>query len=1716
MKKRARVSAFGVLVLLSSTVAMSVEPAMAISDEKAPQTNAQKIQNPLATKLNRGVKAANSVIVGVNAPATFQTYVDPTTGVGPTEINIALAVSIKDNISDKTVIEVPYGFYPNSSDPVFKNFSTTDPIFSLVQPDAPDAKSIVSSYENDTANKKLIIHLKESTPTVETLNLRFKFNTQYSAKIPANQIIWNNLQATVKDTSDNSVISESAAKTIKSSAVDGMSTELNYALPSSSKYIDGQIQMGVVYFNNKNLWSLLDTSKDNRLFIEVPTGTSFTGDNNYYSKNGVTSAEDTNVPVGYTRYYRTLTDDKSTFKNWNYANSKDNNYTMFNLTFTMPSTIKNGDNFHIKSGMIYTKVNGEEKVAYRSRDFTKEERSDFDVDPGLDNHGTGDGNTYSVVDTNDTASFSTLVRAFGAYNYQNRTTFKNVGKKDVKNSDFVVYQKSTGSEKLNYNKFTVYGLTESDEVTPTYWKVKFEIKNALTGVTRTVENAPQTGTFDASLPSLTANEYIDKVHTIPMGTDGKTEGNLSSLNGLYVSYRAKNWSGNKWPDGTTIDKDRSYKLPMGATKYYDDETDSSKVIPTVIEQPEYTTYYAPNHATRARAQFVSGNATDKKPGEIVDYQIQGYNTSGAIGDWTNPEVVVAVPKVLELQDPSAYKDFVDEKNGHTYPGSVKVTQISADADYNYYKFNASSIGYKNALSRSFTIPVKFKVKAGAPVGTYPIKAVTSSHNIPSFVQLLEETNNLDDSLAQKMGYDNSKINSYYGRTVGNTPVSIVYASKLNGSSAGRKNSSEAWSNLTNFAVDKGGSPQMKATITNEGNTSFKSARLYNILPSTSDGRGSTGQVAFDGLDSAPAGAKVYYTTKAVSSLPDYDTDLQGWTAAQLASYGFTTTKPADMSKVTAVFIDFGSKVVGPNETLDTILNFLIPNADNQKAINQFQYSAKEAGSGTTLNAKSESITFSTEVAQVNYEENLPSFLPAGTEHAANIPAAQSDLLDIFGNGQIKLSDEIPTLPGYTFKGWQDKANTSKTYQPGETILFVGSANSKVNLQAVWEAKSVNVTYDDNNTVTSNKTVKSYKFGETVNLAAITKPTKTGYEFLGWSTSDFATTPNFSDGSKIDFITDKTVYAVWKNHPYKITFDANGGTGTMADQAMTYDVLYDLNENKFTRSGYIFQGWATTPTGSVKYKDKEEVINLTSVKDGQFKLYAVWKADLTEIKAKDSTIYVGDKWDPKDNFVSAKDQDGNNVTVDKVTLPANNAVDTTKAGSYSVTYSYGGKSTTVTVKVLPDLRTIEGSDFTMYVGDTIPTASDFKAKATDIDGKTITVTPGFTVVNFDKAGTYDVTLKASDGQTKTVKLTVLENKQTISAKDYTMYNTDAAPTVDSFQPSATDKTGKAISVTADFTGIDFKKPGTYNVVLKASDGQSKTVKLTIKEDKTGIKGSDFSMYVGDAKPTVASFGGSATDRDGKALTVSADLSAADLGTPGVYNVVLKATDGQTKTVKLTVKAINYEIAFDANGGEGTMANLPVIDNGKVNLTTNTFTKENYTFAGWSTTADGKVEYQDGQEVSELTKKNNDTVTLYAVWEKTPAADVTIQHVDEKGNKIADDIVLSGFMGETFVTPEPMAIKGYTFKQGLIKTVLTGIFTSKPQTISFNYVKNPDPAVKDPTKPGTKTTVTTKTVKKGKKALPQTGDERILGNMFSILGVGLLSIFGLSKLNRRKED
>lgn len=75
--------------------------------------------------------------------------------------------------------------------------------------------------------------------------------------------------------------------------------------------------------------------------------------------------------------------------------------------------------------------------------------------------------------------------------------------------------------------------------------------------------------------------------------------------------------------------------------------------------------------------------------------------------------------------------------------------------------------------------------------------------------------------------------------------------------------------------------------------------------------------------------------------------------------------------------------------------------------------------------------------------------------------------------------------------------------------------------------------------------------------------------------------------------------------YEVVFDANGGVGSMPNQAINVKAPTALSANTFTREGYIFKGWSTTPDGAVQYQDAEQVTDLAPA-GGTTTLYAVWE------------------------------------------------------------------------------------------------------------------------------------------------------------------------------------------------------------------------------------------------------------------------------------------------------------------------------------------------------------------------------------------------------------------------------------------------------------------------------------------------------------------------------
>ena len=173
-----------------------------------------------------------------------------------------------------------------------------------------------------------------------------------------------------------------------------------------------------------------------------------------------------------------------------------------------------------------------------------------------------------------------------------------------------------------------------------------------------------------------------------------------------------------------------------------------------------------------------------------------------------------------------------------------------------------------------------------------------------------------------------------------------------------------------------------------------------------------------------------------------------------------------------------------------------------------------------------------------------------------------------------------------------------------------------------------------------------------------------------------------------------------------------------------------------------------------------------------------------------------------------------------------------------------------------------------------------------------------------------------------------------------------------QPSQQITVGKTHTVVANLTDVDYSSFDGWVPSLSVGDSN---VAIT-DDDKDGI-------YTGE----------------GYRIPTSGPLSTEQFRDK--ENVVVTYTGSWTP--------YTGTIKFDANGGSGSMDVMTDVTHDEdQNLPANTFIKDGYTFLGWSTSQDGQVVKGDQAPADNLITGKNQTVTLYAQWEKTPEVIETV--------------------------------------------------------------------------------------------------------------------------------
>lgn len=201
----------------------------------------------------------------------------------------------------------------------------------------------------------------------------------------------------------------------------------------------------------------------------------------------------------------------------------------------------------------------------------------------------------------------------------------------------------------------------------------------------------------------------------------------------------------------------------------------------------------------------------------------------------------------------------------------------------------------------------------------------------------------------------------------------------------------------------------------------------------------------------------------------------------------------------------------------------------------------------------------------------------------------------------------------SFVGWSDGSDS----EPVSTISFSNETGNK-SYAAIWHNEAYppvyNITYNlDDGTASNPAAYTKQDSNFTLN-----NPTKTGYNFTGWSGSHLEGEDNINVTVQANWKEDLTFTAHYNPIQYHINFDINTPVATdsqdttdrISNVTCTYNSSCTLANNTYNIIGYTFDGWNTQADGSGQSYNSGETINtnLSDTDDANITLYAQWIAN----------------------------------------------------------------------------------------------------------------------------------------------------------------------------------------------------------------------------------------------------------------------------------------------------------------------------------------------------------------------------------------------------------------------------------------------------------------------------------------------------------------------------
>ena len=395
--------------------------------------------------------------------------------------------------------------------------------------------------------------------------------------------------------------------------------------------------------------------------------------------------------------------------------------------------------------------------------------------------------------------------------------------------------------------------------------------------------------------------------------------------------------------------------------------------------------------------------------------------------------------------------------------------------------------------------------------------------------------------------------------------------------------------------------------------------------------------------------------------------------------------------------------------------------------------------------------------------------------------------------------------------------------------------------------------NENGYITSSFTKTSYTANATLYAHWKAKPSvtipsisKTGYT-CSWNTSADGKGTTYNAGDVTDKLNTQTLYVVCKANSYTVSYNSNGGSGTMTNDTATYDSNFITKKNTFTKTGYTFNGWNEKADG------KGTVWGLTT--SGVYESGKTWKWTYTknitlyaQWKANTNTKYVVKHYKQKlDGTYPSEADDTDNLTgtADSsvspaiksyagFTAPSVQTVTISADGSTVVTYKYTRNKYTFTLGSTTGITTTGSTaSGSYYYGSTITlkasantgyiftgwTSSNTNLVANQTNASAtftmpvgnITMTPSTGYVSYTV--TYDATTNGGStakqtASTKYKSLVDLTKKAEKSGYEFVGWNTnkDATSALSSYEMPAKNVTLYAIykkTLTATFNYYNSK-------------------------------------------------------------------------------------------------------------------------------------------------------------------------------------------------------------------------------------------------------------------------------------------------------------------------